>query len=88
MGRRTIVLVIMTISLAMVGIATTMTSLNVIQQRQAFAAKNECAFGLQKCWCYNTSSIQLVSCTSNAQDCKLAQSTDPTATSKCYRGHP
>jgi hypothetical protein len=84
MQQKIIMMVIATFSLTMIGATTVYT----VMIQQAFAPKNECAFGLTKCWCYNTSTVQLENCFLSAQACKQAQSTDPSATSTCYRGHP
>jgi hypothetical protein len=86
MIQKTIKLAVATISFAMLG-ATIMASYT--PEQKAFATGDECINGLQKCWCYNRSdAFQQEYCYPEAHACKQAQSTDPTATSKCFRGHP
>jgi hypothetical protein len=69
------ILLITTISLAIVG-AITMTSLTTLQQAHAVQPTRD--------YCYNSGLVHVCGFTS-AHDCNQARHNDPTATTHCFK---
>jgi hypothetical protein len=70
-------------AVAMVGGATTITSLMTIQQAEAAQCTDILGSPSNACFCYTATGLKR--CFENKGDCQKVQTSDPSATSGCFR---